>query len=129
MPWKVHQMKYMALIGVKSDHRLGPQEFFEESLPLAGVLILHRHRERLTCSNEDSEVGEKCKEVDFQSLVIGFDFGDGAHELAASGKTAGDTVERIAHLFQVHVTPKQVFRNHEGQDASQSFRQQRAVFD
>ena len=43
-----------------------------------------------------SEVGKKTKKVDFQRLVIGFDFGDGAHELIASGKPAGDTVERIA---------------------------------
>jgi len=44
-----------------------------------------------------SEVGEKPKKVDFQGLVIGFNFGDGAHELIASGKPASDTVERIAH--------------------------------
>jgi hypothetical protein len=72
-----------------SGHRLRPQGFFQEGLPLASVLILHPHRQRLPCSNKDGEVGEKCKEVDFQRLVIGFDFGDGAHELAASGKTAG----------------------------------------
>ena len=114
--------------GNKLGHRLRPQGFFQEGLPLTCVLILHLNRERLPCSNKDSKVGEKCKEVDFQRIVIGFDFGDGAHELAASGKTACDTVECIAHLSQVDVTPKQVLRNHEGQDASKSFRQQRAVF-
>ena len=42
--------------GIKSDHGLGPQEFFQEGLPLTGVLILHRHRQRLPGSNKDSEV-------------------------------------------------------------------------
>jgi len=60
-------------------------------------------------------------------LVYSFDFGDGAHELIASGKPAGDTVERIAHPFQVDVTPQPVFRNHAGQDAAKPFRQQRPI--
>jgi hypothetical protein len=28
----------------------------EEGLPLAGVLVFHRHRQGFTCSNENSEV-------------------------------------------------------------------------
>ena len=56
MPWKVHQMNYMALIGVKSDHRLRPQEFFEEGLPLAGILVLHRHRQRLPPSHKHHQL-------------------------------------------------------------------------
>jgi len=42
--------------GIKSDHGLEPQEFFQKSLPLAGVLVLHRHCQCLPRSNKDGEV-------------------------------------------------------------------------
>lgn len=42
--------------GAESDHGFGPQEFFEESLALAGVLVFHSHRKGLPCPDEDSEV-------------------------------------------------------------------------
>ena len=45
---------------VEGGRRLG-QEFLQECLPLAGVLVFYRHRQGFTCSNENSEVFGSCQ--------------------------------------------------------------------
>jgi hypothetical protein len=48
---------------------LSPQEFFKETLPLAGVLVLHRHRHGLPGSNKDSTV-KRLNRIDNPNIVV-----------------------------------------------------------
>ena len=107
--------------GIKSDHGLGPQEFFQKSLPLAGVLILHRHRQCLPCSNKDSEVFSSrqggVNEVPKEHLeMLGQNRDDNRPELTAlrfvDGYGVGQIQFRDVIAFIVNRPPIRKKRNH-----------------